>query len=162
MRGETECGGRSAKTLLRRTGSTEPFPHCQRLPHHFLEETGMSGSGCLGCPQWEHDVPIAAGCMAWEEGDVPSEVAVVSWRHGAAADWQAELLGLGMAVGQRWTWIHATCLDCQHVGGTVTSSCHAGDLLQPSPKSLLISIALFSYQCCSCPCQGLTALPREC
>lgn len=49
----------------------------------------------------------------------------------------------------------ATCLDCQCVGGTVTGSCHAGDLLQPSPRLLPFSIALLLCRCCSCPCQGL-------
>lgn len=51
----------------------------------------MLGSGHLGCPQWEHAVPITAGCVAWEEGDVPCQSCLwLRWRHGPG--WE---LGLG-------------------------------------------------------------------
>lgn len=86
----------------------------------------------------------------------------LSWRHGPGWELglgklqtgEAELLGLGMAAGWRWTRMHAMCLDCQHGGGTVTGSCHAGDPLQPSPRLLPFSMALLLCQSCSCPCRG--------
>lgn len=56
---------------------------------------------------------------------------------GAAADQQGEQLG--MATGRRWLWIRSVSLNCQHVGGAGMGSCHAGNLVQPSPRLLPFS-----------------------
>lgn len=44
--------------------------------------SGLSPVGAR-CPQWEHAVPIPAGCVAWQEGGVPCQRWLwLSWGHG--------------------------------------------------------------------------------